>query len=71
MNEKLKLLEELLELDDNTLEISMNLDAVENWDSLNVLAFIAMADEKYNLLLSAESINNAKTVKDLLDLLDD
>jgi len=69
MNEKLKLLEELLELDENTLELGMSLDTVENWDSLNILAYIVMADEKYNIVLSAESINNAKTVEELLILL--
>lgn len=41
----------------------------ETWDSLNVLAIIAMVDERYRVSLTGEEIENAKTVQDLWDVI--
>ena len=71
IEDKISLLEELIEADEGSIKCCDELSEVENWDSLNVLAFIAMADEKFNLILSPEMIREAKTVGCLLDLLDE
>lgn len=60
-------LEELLELDANTLTGSESLDSLP-WDSLAIVSFIALVDENLELSLKAESVARAKSVGDLLSL---
>lgn len=66
----LRMLEELLEMNAGTLKGDEILAEI-NWDSLGVVSFMAMADEKFGIILSAETINRAKVVGDLLALLGD
>ena len=63
--EFLRLLEALLEKDDETLTGDETLEEL-NWDSLAVVSFMAMADEKFGVILSAERINKAKSVAELM-----
>lgn len=44
---------------------------VYGWDSMAVIAFIAMADEKFNHHISAKEINSCVKVSDLANLLGD
>jgi len=62
---------ELLELDPGTINGDELLVSISSWDSLAVLGFIALVDQKFGVVLSPEKINDAKTVKDLLGLLGD
>lgn len=64
------MLEELLEMNAGTLKGDEILAEI-NWDSLGVVSFMAVADEKFGIILSAETINRAKSVGDLLALLGD
>ena len=65
--EKLKLLEELLELDKGELSAEMALEGIELWDSMAQLSFIAMVDDEFGKSISGEAIAGYKTVQDLLD----
>lgn len=59
-------LDETLELDAGTLKGDETLESLDNWDSLAVISFIAMVDEKLNLVVSGAKLAAAKTVADLL-----
>lgn len=41
------------------------------WNSLAVLTFIAMADEKFGVNLSASAVEGSKSISDLIALLGD
>ncbi|HRJ70600.1 MAG TPA: phosphopantetheine-binding protein [Terrimicrobiaceae bacterium] len=60
-------LETLLELDSGTIrgdEVLADL----NWDSMAVVSFIAMADEKYNASVHVAQLQQAEKVSELLAL---
>jgi acyl carrier protein len=61
-------MEEVLEMDAGSLEGSERLDALDRWDSLAVVSFIAMADAKYGVAVPADALRDAKTVDDLMKL---
>ncbi len=66
----LQLLDELLELEPGTLTGNENLKDYEIWDSMTVLGFIALVDEHFGFTVSTERLAQAKTVDDLVALLD-
>lgn len=68
--QKMKLLENLLEINSGSIKQSTHLDCIESWDSLNVLAFITMADEKFGVIPTAEELEDAITVGDLFKILE-
>ncbi|NYZ15434.1 acyl carrier protein [Azospirillum sp. RWY-5-1] len=61
-------LDEMLELDPGTLTGTEELESLDNWDSLAVISFIALVDEKLGLVVEGEKLAKAKTVADLLAL---
>ncbi|MGV3616332.1 MAG: acyl carrier protein [Fimbriimonas sp.] len=64
-------IEEILELDPGTLTGEEKLNELESWDSLAVLSFIAMADEKLGLTLSGSQIAKSETIDGLAALAGD
>ena len=64
----LRELDEMLELSPGTLSGDEALADVEGWDSLAVISFIALVDEKLGLVVEGEKLARAKTVADLLDI---
>ncbi len=64
-------LEDQLELPRGTLREGVVLATVAAWDSMAVVVFMGIADEKLQLTLSGDDIAAAKTVQDLLALLGD
>ena len=67
----LRELEEALEIDSDTLEVSQNLSDLESWDSMSALIFMALADEKLEVAVNGNQIAQCETVGDLLALLGD
>ena len=61
-------LEEILELDENTLQTEQRLSEIEAWDSLAFLSVIAMADEQFDLMLEGRKLEQVTKVQDLIDL---
>lgn len=59
-------LDEMLELDEGTLTGDEELDSLDGWDSLAVISFIALVDEKLGIVVEGEKLAKAKTVADLL-----
>ncbi|MCV4341930.1 acyl carrier protein [Pseudomonas capsici] len=65
MEEKvLRLMEEAMEADEGTLSMGQPLD----WDSIAVVAFMALADEHFGKTLSASRLSNCDTVDDVVRL---
>ena len=66
-----KFLEILVEVLDAEEVITMDsvLADIEEWDSLSVVSFAAMADVEYSKKLTAPEIRKAKTVRDLYHLI--
>ncbi len=58
-------LDELLEIDPGTTTGGDLLEDLVGWDSVAVISFIAMADEKYGVNLPARRIAECKSVDDL------
>ncbi|MCW2243733.1 acyl carrier protein [Azospirillum canadense] len=61
-------LDEMLELDAGTLTGAEELESLDNWDSLAVISFIALVDEKLGLVVEGEKLAKAKAIDDLLAL---
>lgn len=66
--EFLNQLEEILELDPNTLQGNEILLDIEQWDSLAFLSIIAMADEHFDIVIQGDKLEQIKTVDDLVAL---
>lgn len=62
----LRALDEMLELEPGTLTGAEALESLEGWDSLAVISFIALVDEKLGLVVAGEKLAQARTVADLL-----
>lgn len=68
--EKIRLLEEALELDENTLKEETLLADIPEYDSMAKLTLIVLCDDEFSKKLSGEQIKGFKTIKDILDFLD-
>jgi acyl carrier protein len=62
---------ELLELEPGTIDLDSQLAGIESWDSLTVVGFIALIDEKFELVVPASKIASCHTVSDLMTLVGD
>ena len=45
------------------------LEEIDEWDSIGLLTIISAADDEFDITLSPTLLEEAKTVKDILDLL--
>jgi len=68
--EKIRLIEETLELEENTLTENTMLSEIENFDSMTKLTLIVLCDDEFDKKLTGEKINEFKTLKDILDFMD-
>lgn len=65
--EKIALLEEIMDLDEGTLSLRDNLDDYEEWDSLSKLSLIVEAKKEFGKVLGTDTILDFKTVQDICD----
>lgn len=68
MEDFLTLIAEILE--EESVELSDELQSFEAWDSLTILSIIAICDSEYNAPLSAEEIENSETILGLRELIE-
>jgi acyl carrier protein len=68
--EKISILEELLELENGSLSAETELSSVEEYDSMSKLSLIVMMDDEFNKKLTGEQLLAFKTVQDILDFMD-
>lgn len=67
--EKIAMLEEVMDLDAGELKLDSVLEDFEEWDSLSKLSLIAMAKQDFGLILTKDDIKSFDTVKDICNYL--
>ena len=68
--EKIILLEEIFELDEGTLQENMNLEDIEEWDSMSKLYLVTHVKKNMKKKLTVKEIEEFRTIKDICDYLD-
>lgn len=63
-------IEKMVDILDSEEEITMDtvLEDLDEWDSLSLVSFMAMANAAYGKKVAAADVKMAKTVADLYDL---
>jgi acyl carrier protein len=69
LNEFLELLEETIDCEES-LSVDMELDEIEEYDSIAILSLMSMYDEM-NIRVSPKDFENFKRVSDLINLAGD
>jgi len=67
--EKIRLIEETLDLDENTLNENTLLSDIKEYDSMAKLSIIVLCDDVFDKKLTGEQINKFKTVKNILEFM--
>ncbi len=67
IEEKIAILEEIMDLDEGTLSVDDALADYEEWDSLSKLSLIAEVKKQFGKVLSTDTIREFKTVQDVCD----
>lgn len=67
--EKIAMLEDMLELDGGTLKPETELSTIDEYDSMAKLSLIVMMDDEFSKKLTGEQIREMKTVQDVLDFM--
>ena len=67
--EKLKLLEEMFEVEEGSLNPKIVLESMDNWDSMTKLSLIVLMDDEFEKKLSGEQIRKFSSVQDILDFM--
>jgi acyl carrier protein len=67
--EKIKLIEDALELEGNSLTEETLLESIPDYDSMARLKLIVLCDDEFNKILSGEQIKKFRTIKDILDFM--
>lgn len=67
--EKLELLEEVLDMDKEDIDVTMNLEEMDEWDSLSKLGLMEEVKTRLNKRLTVEEVQKFKTVQDIIDYL--
>ncbi len=67
--EKIALLEDMLELDNGFLKPEMVLADIDEYDSMAKLSLIVLMDEECGKKLTGEQIREFKTIQDILDFM--
>ena len=68
--EKIKLLEETFEVDDNTLNENTVLSELEEYDSIAKLSLIVLFEDTFNKRLNKKTIDSFVTVSDILGIME-
>lgn len=67
LEEKMTVLEDILELDRDEFNEETVLEEIETWDSVAVLSFIAVMNDSFNKFPNADEIRSYITIGDLLN----
>lgn len=65
ITEKLHLIEELLDIEIDTLTEQTELSKISQWDSMTVIALIAMFDDVFGKIITPEKVKKYKTIEDI------
>lgn len=70
VQEKLEVLEDILELDEGTLKVEDSLEDIGEWDSMSKLYLVTYVKKEMQKRLTVDEIKNFETVQDICDYLD-
>lgn len=70
VQEKLEVLEDILELDEGTLKVEDSLEDIDEWDSMSKLYLVTYVKKEMKKRLTVDEIKNFETVQDICDYLD-
>lgn len=70
VTDKLQKLEEIMDLEEGTLQASNRLEEIEEWDSITHLSLIITLEEDFGKQISGKTLRNLKTVQEILDLME-
>ena len=68
--EKIAMLEDMLELNGGSLKPETELDCIAEYDSMAKLSLIVLMDDEFEKRLTGEMIRKFMTVQDILDFMD-
>ena len=68
--ERIELLEEIMDLDAGTLKLEDVLADYEEWDSLTALTLISEMDERFGKKITGEEIKAFKTVAEVIAIME-
>lgn len=66
IEEKIAVLEDMLELENGTLTVETKLSTVDEFDSMAKLSLIVISDEEFGKKLIGEQLREFKTIGDIL-----
>lgn len=69
LKEKLEILAEILEMDEESLKEDMVLEDIEEWDSMSKLYLVTYVKKNMKKRLTVEQIKEFVTIKDICDYL--
>lgn len=67
--EKIRLIEEIMELEEDTLNEDSVLSNYDEWDSLTIISYIVLMDTQFDKNISINEIKRFITVKDAINLM--
>ena len=70
VQEKLEVLEDIMELDEVTLKVEDSLEDIDEWDSMSKLYLVTYVKKEMQKRLTVDEIKNFETVQDICDYLD-
>ena len=71
LEEKIRFIEEVMDVDEGELSENSALEDIEEWDSLSVLTLITELKKKYNINLDTQQIRDFKIVRDICNVIPD
>ncbi len=67
---KIELLADLFELDESELDPSMELAAMDTWESMTMLSLIVLMDDECGKRLTSDDIKTFVTVQDVMNYME-
>lgn len=66
-NKKLSMLEDMLDMEEGNLTADMQLETIEEYDSMAKLALMALMKTEFDKYITVKEINKFVTVQDVLN----
>lgn len=67
LQEKMTALEEIMDVEEGSLNPEMHLGDIEEWDSLAALSYVVFMGDEFGKKMTGAQIRAFKTVQDMLD----
>lgn len=68
-DDKIRLLEEMLEVEEGSLRKETLLTDLDEWDSMAAISLIVLAKDSFSKTITGQEIKNLKSIDDVLNLL--